>query len=81
MYKNLDFLNQIKSPLIRHPNQQVRNYLTMMCKITLDHYREWPVKCTRWMDFEVPLIMQEFLGEKISIEIDEKMDLSIKIRK
>ena len=53
----------------------------MMCKITLDHYREWPVKCTRWMDFEVPLIMQEFLGEKMSIEIDERMDLSIKIRK
>ena len=53
----------------------------MMCKITLDHYKDWPVKCTRWMDFEVPLAVQPFLGEKLSIEIDESMSLSIKIRK
>ena len=81
MYKNLDFLKQIKSPLIRHQSSQVRNYLTMMCKITLDHYKDWPVKCTRWMDFEVPLALVDFLGEKISIEIDESMNLTIKVRK
>ena len=81
MYKDLKFLDQIKSPLIRHQNTQVKNYLIMMCKITLDHYKYWPVKCTRWMDFEVPLAVQPFLGEKMSIEIDESMNLSIKIRK
>jgi hypothetical protein len=33
------------------------------------------------MDFEVPLALVDFLGEKISIEIDESMNLTIKVRK
>ena len=81
MYKNLDFVSQIKSPFVRHESPQVRNYIIMMCKITLDHYKDWPVKCTRWMDFEIPLAMQPFLGEKMSIEIDESMNMTIKVRK
>lgn len=81
MYKNLDFVNQIKSQLVRHQNPQVRSYVIMMSKVALDHYKDWPVKCTRWMDFEVPLAMQEFLGGKMSVEIQENMDITIKIRK
>ena len=81
MYKDLKFLDQIKSPLIRHQNTQVKNYLIMMCKITLDHYKDWPVKCTRWMDFEVPLAVQPFLVEKLSIEHAESMNLSVEMRK
>jgi hypothetical protein len=81
MYKDMKFVDQIKSNLVRHQNAQVKSYIIMMCKITLDHYKEWPVKCTRWMDFEVPLSLQQYIGTDISIEIDEKMELNVMMKR
>lgn len=77
MYENMDFVKQVKSNLISHSNPQVRNYVIMMVKITMDFYKDYPVKTTRWMDFSVILPLQPILGKKIMVQLDENMDIKI----
>ena len=77
LYDDMSFEKQIKSPLVNHANPQVRNYVIMMSKITLDFYKDYPVKCLRWMDFSVILPLQPILGKKIMVQLDENMDIKI----
>jgi hypothetical protein len=77
MYDNMDFVKQVKSNLVVHTNLQVRNYIIMMVKITLDHYQYYPIRTSRWMDFSVILPLRPILGNKIMIEIRENQDIYI----
>ncbi len=77
LYDDMSFEKQIKSPLVNHTNPQVRNYVLMMAKITIDFYKDYPVKCLRWMDFSVILPLQPILGKKIMVQLDENMDIKI----
>lgn len=77
MYKDMEFAKLIKSRFMHHPNGQVRNYIIMMAKITLDFYKDYPVKCSRFMDFEVPTFLNPTLGSKITVSIDIEMNISI----
>lgn len=78
MYSDMEFAKLIKSRFMHHPNGQVRNYIIMMSKITLDFYMDYPIKCSRFMDFEVPVFLNEFLGKSIEVYIDNNMSISIK---
>jgi hypothetical protein len=77
LYKNMTFVGRIKSDLATHPNVQLRNYVLMMCKITADFYELYPVKATRWMDFEVIVPLRNLLGMKITVEILENQDIKV----
>lgn len=78
MYKDMEFTKLIRSKYMNHPNGQVRNYIIMMVKITMDFYKDYPINCSRFMDFEVPVFLNEFLGKSIEVYIDNNMSISIK---